>query len=197
MTTLQGLFAAGDGMGAAPHKCSSGSFTDGRLAAKAAVHYVRDHPATPTLDQGAVGQLQQTIRMPLETFEHYRGVSTDEEGNPHYLPPKQCLVRLQKIMDEYAAGTSAWYTTNAPTLQRGIELIEMLRADLRHLGARNLHELLRCWELWRWPWVGGAHMRHMLFRQETRWRVFVNSRYDAAHDRWALMTRPYINLATP
>src|SRR5262249_57417764 len=87
----------------------------------------------------------------------------------HYLTPKQGLVRLQKIMDEYAAGTSAWYTTNAPTLQRGIELIEMLRADLQHLAARNLHELLRCWELWHRVWVGEAHMRHMLCRQETRW----------------------------
>ena len=38
MTTIQGLFAAGDGEGAAPHKFSSGSFTEGRLAAKAAVN---------------------------------------------------------------------------------------------------------------------------------------------------------------
>ena len=34
MTSIQGLFAAGDGVGAAPHKFSSGSFTEGRLAAK-------------------------------------------------------------------------------------------------------------------------------------------------------------------
>ena len=83
--------------------------------------------------------------------------------NPHYLTPKQGLVRLQKIMDEYAAGTSAWYTTNGPTLQRGIELIQMLRADLQHLAARNQHELLRCWELWHRTWVGEAHMRHLLY----------------------------------
>ena len=43
MTSIQGLFAAGDGVGAAPHKFSSGSFTEGRLAAKAAVRYVLDH----------------------------------------------------------------------------------------------------------------------------------------------------------
>ena len=106
---------------------------------------------------------------PWRPLSSTRGVSTAEEVNPHYLTPKQGLVRLQKIMDEYAAGTSAWYTTNGPTLQRGIELIEMLRADLQHLAARNLHELLRCWELWHRTWVGEAHMRHMLFRQETRW----------------------------
>jgi adenylylsulfate reductase subunit A len=213
MTTIQGLFAAGDGVGAAPHKFSSGSFTEGRLAAKAAVRYVLEHPAVPAPDQSAVERLQRTIWAPMETFEQYRDVSTAEEINPHYLTPKQGLVRLQKIMDEYAGGTSAWYTTNGPTLQRGIELIEMLRADLQHLAARNLHELLRCWELWHRVWVGEAHMRHMLFRQETRWpgyyyradypaldeanwRVFVNSRYDAANDRWELLSRPYINVVT-
>jgi adenylylsulfate reductase subunit A len=54
-------------------------------------------------------------------------------------------------------------------------------------------------------------MRHLLYRQETRWpgyyyradyprlddthwRVFVNSRYDRMHDTWTLMTKPYINL---
>jgi adenylylsulfate reductase subunit A len=114
-------------------------------------------------------------------------------------------------MDEYAGGTSAWYTTNGPTLQRGIALIEMLRADLQHLGARDLHELLRCWELWHRVWVGEAHMRHMLYRQETRWpgyyyradyphlddtnwRVFVNSHYNATDDTWELHTKPYLNL---
>ena len=211
MTTIQGLFAAGDGVGAAPHKFSSGSFTEGRLAAKAAVQYVHDHPAMPTLHPDTIQQLQATIWAPLETFERYKGASTAEEINPNYLTPKQGLVRLQKIMDEYAAGTSAWYTTNGLMLQRGIELIQMLRADLQHLGARDLHELLRCWELWHRLWVGEAHMRHLLYRQETRWpgyyyradypnlddahwRVFVNSRYDRIRDTWTLVTKPYINL---
>ena len=37
----QGLFGAGDTVGGA-HKFSSGSFTEGRLAAKAAVKYIQD-----------------------------------------------------------------------------------------------------------------------------------------------------------
>jgi adenylylsulfate reductase, subunit A len=211
MTSIQGLFAAGDGVGAAPHKFSSGSFTEGRLAAKAAVQYIHDHPSAPILSDSAIRQLQSMIWAPLETFEAHKGASTAEEVNPHYITPKQGLVRLQKIMDEYAAGTSAWYTTNAPLLRRGIELIQLLRADLQQLGARNLHELLRCWELWHRTWVGEIHMRHLLYRQETRWpgyyyradypelddtnwRVFVNSRYHAADDSWELFTKPYLNL---
>ena len=213
MTTVRGLFAAGDGVGAAPHKFSSGSFTEGRLAAKAAVNYLADHPAAPVVGDAQVNRLQETIWAPLETFDRYKGVSTAEEINPHYFTPRQALFRLQKIMDEYAGGTSTWYTTNGPTLERGIQLMETLREDLAHLGARNLHELMRCWEVVDRAWVGESHMRHLLYRKETRWpgyyyrsdypdlddanwRVFVNSRFDAESGRWDLFTKPYIRICT-
>ena len=213
MTTIRGLFAAGDGVGAAPHKFSSGSFTEGRIAAKAAVNYLTDNPARPSVTGGQVHGLQQSILAPLSTFDRHKGATTAEEINPNYLTPKQALVRLQKIMDEYGAGASAWYTTNGPTLERGITLIEMLREDLAHLAARSPHELMRCWELVHRAWVGEAHLRHLLHREETRWpgyyyrsdfpdlddanwRVFVNSRYDRNADSWNLTTRPYRNLIT-
>ena len=213
MTTIRGLFAAGDGVGAAPHKFSSGSFTEGRLAAKAAVNFVRDNGDTPTVNDEQVRQLHQAIWAPLETFDKYKGASTAEDINPNYINPSQALVRLQKIMDEYAGGASSWYTTNGPTLERGIALIEMLREDLTQLAARNRHELLRCWEVVHRTWVGEAHMRHLLHRQETRWpgyyyradypnlddanwRVFVNSTFDAANNKWNLKTRPFLNVVT-
>ncbi|MFB3120508.1 MAG: adenylyl-sulfate reductase subunit alpha [Stenotrophomonas maltophilia] len=211
MTTIQGLFAAGDGVGAAPHKFSSGSFTEGRLAAKAAVNYVLDHPQAPGVSDAQVHDLQEAIWAPLETYDRHKGASSSEEVNPNFINPKQALVRLQKIMDEYAGGTSTWYTTNGPTLERGIALIEMLREDLKHLAARNRHELMRCWEVVHRTWVGEAHMRHLLHRKETRWpgyyyrsdfpdlddanwRVFVNSKYDAASGNWDVFTKPYIQV---
>ena len=211
MTTIRGLFAAGDGVGAAPHKFSSGSFTEGRLAAKAAVNFLEDNPESVAVSDSQVRQLQESIWAPLETFDRHKGASTSETVNPNYITASNALVRLQKIMDEYAGGTSSLYTTNGPSLERGIQLIEMLREDLKQLAARNRHELLRCWEVVHRTWVGEAHMRHLLHRKETRWpgyyyradypnlddenwRVFVNSRYDAASDTWELMTRPYINL---
>ena len=42
MMTVEGLFGAGDTIGGTAHKFSSGSFTEGRIAAKAAVKYVKD-----------------------------------------------------------------------------------------------------------------------------------------------------------
>ncbi|MCH7842453.1 MAG: adenylyl-sulfate reductase subunit alpha [Chloroflexi bacterium] len=213
MTTIRGLFAAGDGVGAAPHKFSSGSFTEGRIAAKAAVGYVSDNPGAPAVSDANVRDIQETIWAPLETFEKHKGASSAEEINPNFMTPKQGLVRLQKIMDEYGAGASTWYTTNEPTLLRGIELIEMFREDLTHLAARNRHELMRCWELVHRTWVGEAHLRHLLYRKETRWpgyyyrsdypdlddanwRVFVNSKFDAAKNSWDLQTKPYRNIIT-
>jgi len=213
MTTIRGLFAAGDGVGAAPHKFSSGSFTEGRIAAKSAVNFVADNPSGPTVSDANVRGIQETIWAPLETFEKHKGASSSAEINPNYMTPKQGLVRLQKIMDEYGAGASTGYTTNQPTLERGIELMEMFREDLAHLAARNRHELMRCWELIHRTWVGEAHLRHLLHRKETRWpgyyyrsdfpdlddanwRVFVNSKFDAASNSWNLMTRPYKNIIT-
>ena len=213
MTTIRGLFAAGDGVGAAPHKFSSGSFTEGRIAAKSAVNFVADNPSVPTVSDANVRGIQETIWAPLETFEKHKGASSSAEINPNYMTPKQGLVRLQKIMDEYGAGASTGYTTNQPTLERGIELMEMFREDLAHLAARNRHELMRCWELRHRTWVGEAHLRHLLHRKETRWpgyyyrsdfpdlddanwRVFVNSKFDAASNSWNLMTRPYKNIIT-
>ena len=169
MTTINGLFAAGDGVGAAPHKFSSGSFTEGRIAAKSAVNFVTDNPDAPNVSDENVNNIQETIWAPLETFEKHKGASSAEEINPNYMTPKQALVRLQKIMDEYGGGASMGYTTNEPTLLRGIELIEMFREDLAHLAARNRHELMRCWEVVHRTWVGESHLRHLLYRKETRW----------------------------
>ncbi len=213
MTTIRGLFAAGDGVGAAPHKFSSGSFTEGRIAAKSAVAYVLDTGDTPRIDSSAVGELAEKISKPLNTFRKHQGSSTSEEINPHYLLPKQGLLRLQKIMEEYAAGASTLYRTNEPTLNRGLELLALLKEDLESLAARNHHELLRCWELVHRAWVAEAHVRHLLTRKETRWpgyyyrtdypdlddanwRVFVNSRYDASKKQWELFTRPYKQLVS-
>lgn len=211
MTTVRGLFAAGDGVGAAPHKFSSGSFTEGRLAAKAAIAYVHDHPEAPALGDARVNTLAKEIWNPLVTFETHKGATTREEINPNYLLPRQGLLRLQKIMDEYAAGASTWYKTSDPMLERGIELLGILKEDLAKLAAQDLHELLRCWELVHRVWTGEAHMRHMLHRKETRWpgyyyradyphlddtnwKVFVNSRYDPTTGKWELVKRPYLQL---
>ena len=47
MMRVDGLFGAGDTIGRSAHKFSSVSFTEGRIAAKAAVRYVKDMGGDP------------------------------------------------------------------------------------------------------------------------------------------------------
>jgi adenylylsulfate reductase subunit A len=213
MTTVKGLFTAGDGVGAAPHKFSSGSFAEGRLAAKAAVAFIRDNPGNVGPDEGKVNALKAEIYQPLATYEENKGKSTVPEVNPNFITAKQGLTRLQKIMDEYAAGASTWYKTNEPMLTRALELLAIFKEDMAKLGATNLHDLMRCWELQHRAWTAEAHVRHMLARKETRWpgyyyrtdypqlddanwRVFVNSRYDPATGEWKTSQKPYVQLVS-
>jgi len=211
MTTVRGLFAAGDGVSGSAHKFSSGSYTEGRFAGKAAVAYVHDNPDTPNVDSGRIEDIKKELWRPFEVFEKAAGTSTKPDINPNYIFPKQALLRLQKIMDEYAAGQGAFFITNEPTLRRGMELMELFRQDLQKMAATDLHDLLRCWEVWDRFWCGLAHMHHLLHRQETRWpgyyyrgdypklddknwKCFVNSRYDPAKNEWTMSKKPYIQV---
>lgn len=211
MTTVNGLFAAGDGVSGSAHKFSSGSYTEGRFAGKAAVAYVHDNPDDCNLEQDRIEAIKKELWRPFEVFESGASKSTKPDVNPHYIWPKQALLRLQKIADEYAAGQGAYYITNEPMLKRGLELLELFKVDLQQLAARDLHDLLRCWEVRDRVWCAEAHMRHLLFRQETRWpgyyyrgdypklddenwKCFVNSSYDAANDEWTLFKKPYIQV---
>jgi adenylylsulfate reductase subunit A len=169
MTTVQGMFAAGDASGASSHKFSSGSHAEGRIAAKAAISYIVDHKAPPKVDQAQVDALTKEILRPIETFEKYKGKTTDPDINPNYIRPQQFMYRLQKLMDEYAGGVSSQFKTSDKLLERGLELLAFLKEDSANLAAENLHELMRCWENVHRMYQADAHMRSILFREETRW----------------------------
>ena len=50
-----------------------------------------------------------------------------------------------------------------------MELLTWLKEDNEKLAASDLHELQRCWENFHRTWQGEAHIRTILFREETRW----------------------------
>src|ERR1051326_3238128 len=208
MTTVNGLFAAGDGVGGSAHKFSSGSYTEGRRAGKAAVAYAVDQGSTPTIDEEQVEAIKAELWKPFENYDKGRPATTTDDINPHYVFPKMALHRLQKIMDEYGAGLGSQFLTTEHMLEKGLERIGVFRDDLNKLAARDLHDLLRCWEVHDRTWCAEAHLRHMLFRQETRWpgyyyradyptlddenwKVFTTSRYDAKGGEWQLEKVPF------
>jgi adenylylsulfate reductase subunit A len=208
MTTVQGLFGAGDTIGGSAHKFSAGSFTEGRLAGKAAVRYVMDMRSdTPRVDEGEIKTLERTIFMPLETYRVGRNEIVAGTVAPSYISPLQGLQRLEKLMDEYVGGYSMFYATSEPLLNRSLELLEMLKEDFQHVGADSLHQLQRAWELHHRILTAEAVARHTLYRKETRWpgyyyradypklddgdwHVFTGSQYDAKSGEWRMSKLP-------
>jgi adenylylsulfate reductase subunit A len=211
MSTIKGIFCAGDASGASSHKFSSGSHTEGRIAAKAAIAYIVDNPNTPNYNQAGIDELKAEILKPLDLFEQFSKASSDPDINPNFIKPKMFMFRLQKIMDEYAGGVSSQFKTSKAQLEKGLELLQYLKEDSAKLAASNLHELMRCWENVHRMWQAEAHVRAILFREETRWpgyyfrtdtpqmnedkwKVFVNMKWIPKEDKWEVFSRPIISI---
>ncbi len=207
MSTVKGLFCAGDASGASSHKFSSGSHAEGRSVAKAAIRFIVENNTMPNVDMAAVETMKATILKPLDMYEEFSKTTVTPDVNPNYIQPKMFMFRLQKIMDEYAAGVTAQFITNEAQLNRALELLALLKEDSEKLAAENLHELMRCWENVQRMWQAEAHVRTILHREETRWPgyyfradkpkmdeenwlKFVNCKYVPSSGEWEMITRP-------
>jgi adenylylsulfate reductase subunit A len=212
MCTVKGLFCAGDASGASSHKFSSGSHAEGRIAGKAAIRFiVNEKPDLANLSDDQINKLKEEVYKPINLFEEKKGATTQTDVNPHYIRPNMFMMRLQKIMDEYAGGVTAQFTTSKPLLDKGAELLTFLREDSANLGAEDLHELMRCWENYHRMFQAEAHLRTILFREETRWpgyyfradfpkldqenwHCFVNCVYHADKGEWEMVKRPIVSM---
>jgi len=206
MSTVKGLFCAGDASGASSHKFSSGSHAEGRIAAKSAIAFIKDHNTQPKVDAAVVGALKAKILKPLETYEKNHKYSSDPNIHPAYILPKMFMFRLQKIMDEYAGGVTSQFKTSKALLERGLTLLKLLKEDAENLAAADLHDLMRCWENTHRLWQAEAHVRTILFREETRWPgyyfrsdtpgmkddwlAFANCQWNPATGEWKMSKRP-------
>ncbi len=213
MSTVKGVFCAGDASGASSHKFSSGSHAEGRIAGKSAIRYlVNEKPPAPTVDDAHIAKLKEQTYAPFALYEEHKGATTQTAVNPNYIKPNMFMMRLQKIMDEYAGGVTSQFTTSKPLMDKGLELLGFLKEDSAKLGAADMHELMRCWENYHRMFQAEAHLRTILYREETRWpgyyfradfpkldeknwKVFVNCTYDANSGTWEMMKRPIIPMS--
>ncbi|MCK4921192.1 MAG: adenylyl-sulfate reductase subunit alpha [Bacteroidales bacterium] len=205
MTTVKGLFAAGDASGASSHKFSSGSFTEGRISGKSALAFIVDNPDLPEISAEKIEELKANILRPLQTFEEHKDYANDEDVNPNFIKPKMFMFRLQKIMDEYAGGAAVGFKTSKALLEKGLEYLEYMKEDSEKLAASDLNELMRCWENVHRMWQAESHIRTILFREETRWpgyyfrtdfpeikedwEVFTNCKWDPETGEWEMIKR--------
>ncbi|MFH1076374.1 MAG: adenylyl-sulfate reductase subunit alpha [Pseudomonadota bacterium] len=193
MTTVNGLFTAGDGVGASGHKFSSGSHAEGRMAVKAMTRYLRDNASLkPTIKQSAK-ELVDVVYKPVRTYITHSKFTTATDVNPNYIKPSGLSMRLMKLTDEYGAGQSVYYMTSGKLLEICLERLNILREDCEKMAAGDLHELLRAWEMYHRIRTAELHVGHINFRKETRypgfyyrsdfpmvdeanWKCFVNSK---------------------
>lgn len=206
MSTINGLFCSGDATGASSHKFSSGSHAEGRIAGKAAIKFILDHPDI-NVDMAAIEELKNEILKPLDVYAEFSGNTVTPDINPDYILPKMFMFRLQKIMDEYAGGVSTAFTTSGKLLEKGLDLLALLKEDSEKLAAPDLHELMRAWENIHRMWQAESHVRTLLFREETRWPgyyfrsdkptmdnenwdAFANCKYDPKSGEWEMIKRP-------
>lgn len=170
MMTVDGLFGAGDAVGGTPHAFSSGSFTEGRLSAKAACKYIDDGKAEGiNVSQEQINGRKSEVYKPLETYIVGRNEIVGGTVSPSYILPMPGLQRLQKLMDEYAGGVTVSYMTNDKLLNIGLQKLKILEEDLDKVGAEDIHQLLRAWELKHRHRTSECVVQHTLFREETRW----------------------------
>ena len=211
MTTVDGLFTAGDGVGASGHKFSSGSHAEGRIVAKQMVKYCRDNAGfTPELSK-TPQELADEVYAPVRRYKEFVGASTAEDVNPNYCKPAGLMMRLMKATDEYGGGVATYYMTSGKLLNICLDLLKMLREDAEKMAAGDLHELLRCWENYHRIWCVETHIRHIEFRKESRypgfyyrsdfpvcdddnWKCFVNSTFDPATQEWKCEKVEVVNI---
>ena len=144
-------------------------------------------------------------------FQQYCGQTDKPDVNENYIKPRQFMFRLQKLMDEYAGGAATQFSTNKNYLEIGLDLLNFLKEDAEKLGAADLNELMRCWENIHRMWQAEAHVRTVLFREETRWpgyyyradkpkidndnwKCFVNCKWDPKTGKWDVFKREIIQL---
>ncbi|MEG2172983.1 MAG: adenylyl-sulfate reductase subunit alpha [Desulfovibrionaceae bacterium] len=197
MTTVAGLFAAGETAGGNPNKFVGGCCAEGKLAARGALAYMRDvAPCGLDVLATALAAEKQRVFQPLLTKA--------EEG----VRPVEMKERLQRLMDEYAGGVSQYYRTNEERLDYALKHIKILQSQFVYLRAQDVHELMQAHETIDRVDVAEAVVHHLKARKETRWagwqtrqdyperddvhfNCFVESRRDPSTGTVETFTRPY------
>jgi len=208
MTTVNGLFTAGDGVGASGHKFSSGSHAEGRMSIKALCKYIRDHADFAPALKDSAKALADECYAPVRLYLDHSKYTTAEDINPNYLKPDGFAMRLMKATNEYGAGWMTYYQTSGKSLEILMDLFKVMHEDAEKLAAGDLHELMRCWEMKHRLVTVEAHCRHIQFREESRypgfyyradfphtndaeWFCFTNSKYNPATGEWTCKKETY------
>ena len=171
MTTVAGLFAAGDVAGGCPQKYVTGAFVEGKIAAEGAASFVahtleqmpneRSRSNEPTESVNDVAAKVQTL------------LATPSE--PPLFTVEALEEAMQQVMDEYAGGISTSYRYTERQLTLAAKHIERITQLAESLHATDFYGLLKIFELQERLLVCKVLIEHLKARKETRWHSFAEN----------------------
>lgn len=170
-TTINGLYAAGDVAGGCPQKYVTGALVEGEIAAKSALNYIVNKN-NKEIKEHKVTEKTQEINKYLNAESGLYTVENLEEA-------------MQKLMDTYAGGITANYKFNNNQLKIAKESIENVITLSEDLSAKDMHELMKIFELKERLVLCKSLIAHLEARKETRWHSFAeNADYPEKDSKW-------------
>ncbi|HEY8889154.1 MAG TPA: adenylyl-sulfate reductase subunit alpha [Clostridium sp.] len=157
-TTILGLYAAGDVAGGSPKKYVTGCFVEGEIASEAAIGFIKNKN-NKLLGQEEINSKAIFLEAFLKNCKSAFSINEIEES-------------MQKVMDEYAGGISKNYVFSSKRLHIASEKIEELLGLSSNLGAKDMRELLKIFEVIDRLYVCKVLIVHLLERKETRWKCY-------------------------
>lgn len=157
-TTIKGLFAAGDVAGGCPQKYVTGALAEGEIAAEAALIYIKNMKVSEINNLEAQNKLKE-IKNFLSNRNSLYQIDELEEA-------------MQKVMDSYAGGISSNYQYNSNQLRKAKDKIKIIADLCNDLSAKDMHELMKIFELKDRLIVCESVIAHLEARKETRWNSF-------------------------
>ena len=170
MTTIEGLFAAGDVAGGCPQKYVTGALAEGEIAGEAAAAYV-----SSTLQPLPEGYLLQQEAAVQKFFGNDASGFTTEELEE----------AMQGVMDHYAGGIGTDYGFTEAGLAIADRKILRLMDLSEQVRVSDMQELTRLFELKERLLVCRVVIAHLADRRETRWHCFAeNLDHPETDDSW-------------
>ena len=170
MTTIEGLFAAGDVAGGCPQKYVTGALAEGEIAGEAAVAYV-----SSTLQPLPEGYFSQQAAAVQKFFDNDASGFTTEELEE----------AMQGVMDHYAGGIGTDYGFTEAGLAIADRKILRLMDLSEQVRVSDMQELTRLFELKERLLVCRVVIAHLADRRETRWHCFAeNLDHPETDDSW-------------
>ena len=183
VTTIEGLYAAGDVAGGCPQKYVTGALAEGEIAAKSAVEYINavdcrtplqgvrnDVDADPREDVDAKATIKEA-----EIARHVAEIETYLSQKNSLYTTEQLEEAMQIAMDEYAGGIKTGYGYSEKQLNIAKEKIDEIESLTDKLSAADLQEVMYIYELKERLTVCKSVIAHLKARHETRWHSFAEN----------------------